>query len=179
MDKMKYAGLVLISFLLISCNKNYLPLKTVENVDIKKYSGLWYEIARLPNKFQKNCYGTTAEYEVIDETTIKVINSCFEDSLNGELDQATGKAFIEDLNQKAKLEVQFFWPFRGDYWIIALDQDNYNYAMVGEPSRKYLWILGRAKNFPKNTLDSLVAYAKLNGFKTEEMIYENSIQLEN
>lgn len=178
--KMKFAiTLLFLIFITCACNKNYLPLKTVDTVDIEKYSGLWYEIARLPNSFQENCYGATAEYEIIDETTIRVINSCFEDSLKGELDQATGKAFIEDLSQKAKLEVQFFWPFKGDYWIISLDQNNYNYAVVGTPSRKYLWILGRSKTFDKVILDSLVNYAGENKFDVSNLIYEPSIKLKN
>ena len=174
---MKNLFLVLFTLFLFSCNKNYLPLKTVEKVDIKKYSGLWYEIARLPNRFQKDCFATTAEYKIIDEETIRVINSCFEGSVNGELDQATGKAFIEDKVTNSKLKVQFFWPFKGDYWIIALDEKNYDYAMVGTPSREYLWILGRSKTFDKSKLDELVNYASENKFDVSKLIYEPSIEI--
>ena len=176
---MKKIILSLILLLIVGCNKNYLPLKTVNKVDIAKYSGLWYEVARLPNSFQEDCYGTTAEYEIIDNETIRVINSCFEDSLNGEQDQAIGKAFIADKITNSKLKVQFFWPFKGDYWIIALDEINYSYAMVGTPSREYLWILGRSKNFDKSILDKLVGYASENKFDTSKLIYESSIKLVN
>lgn len=169
--------ITLTLFLLCTgCSKNYLPLKTVTEIDLEKYSGLWYEIARLPNKFQEDCYGTTAEYKIIDEETIRVINSCFEDSLKGELNQSKGKAFVDDLNEKGKLKVQFFWPFKGDYWIIALDQKNYEYAVVGTPSRKYLWILGRSQVFNKALFDSLVSYAQENKFETKNLIIEPSIK---
>lgn len=159
------------------CNKNYLPLKTVKEVDLKKYSGLWYEIARLPNRFQTDCYGATAEYKIIDEETVDVLNSCFEDSLGGELNQANGTAFLENPDERGKLEVQFFWPFRGDYWIIALDQKNYEYVMVGTPSREYLWILGRAQTFKKSVLDSLINYASANSFDTKNLVFEKSITI--
>ncbi|MFA8342451.1 MAG: lipocalin family protein [Rhodothermaceae bacterium] len=175
---MKFLKYIVLTILFVGCNKEYLPLKTVNEVNLEKYSGLWYEIARLPNRFQEDCYGSTAEYKIIDETTIDVVNSCFEDSLSGELTQASGTAFLEDPNENGKLEVQFFWPFRGDYWIIALDKQNYDYVMVGTPSRKYLWILGRSQKFIKTVLDSLITYASENKFETDKLIFEKSIKLE-
>lgn len=149
---------------LIGCANNYPPLKVVDNVEIDRYLGTWYEIALLPNSFQEGCHCTKAEYSLIDSTTIKVVNSCREDSADGELDKADGKAFVVEGSNNAKLKVLFFWLFKGDYWIIALDQENYNYAMVGNSSREYLWILAREPEMTERTYDMLLENAKEKGF---------------
>ncbi len=117
------------------------PLATVASVDLKRYVGTWYEIARYPNRFQKDCHGdTTANYTLLANGKIQVVNSCRQ--ANGKTDTARGKAKIVDKTSNARLKVSFFWPFYGDYWIIGLAPD-YRYAIVGEPGRKYLWILSR------------------------------------
>lgn len=162
---------VLLSIISISCSsKNYLPLEVASYVDINKYIGKWYEIARLPFFQQEGCSCTTAEYEIIDNSTIGVINKCFKE---GEFDSASGKAFVVDGSNNAKLKVQFFWPFKGDYWIIFLDEKNYNWAVVGTPSRKYLWILSRDKKMDKLVLDSLIEKIKLAKFDTSKLIFTN------
>jgi len=149
---------------------NYLPLDTVDNVNIQKYLGKWYEIARLPNSFEKNCYAVTAEYSLIDSETVRVINSARKDSVNGEIDQAKGKAFLVENSGNAKFRVQFFWPFRGDYWIIDLDKEKYSYAVVGEPGRKYLWILAREPQMDEALYNDLVKKCKQKGFDTSLLI---------
>jgi len=165
--------LFLLSLFLIGCGSgNYAPLEVVDEVDINRYLGKWYEIARLPNSFQEDCYRSTAEYNLIDSETIRVVNSCFEDSINGELDQANGKAFVVEGTNNAKLKVQFFWPFKGDYWIIDLDKENYSYAVVGAPSRKYLWILARETKLPEATLNQLLDNIQKKGFDTSKLLYE-------
>jgi apolipoprotein D and lipocalin family protein len=103
------------------------PLETVKQVDLRRYAGKWYEIAAFPQRFQKGCTCTTAEYEMTDQGWIRVINTCHKDSPEGKLSVARGKAFIVPGSGNAKLRVQFFWPFRGDYWIIDLAED-YSYA---------------------------------------------------
>ena len=118
------------------------PLQTVPRVDIARYTGTWYEIAAFPQRFQKGCTATTATYSLRDDGLIKVVNRCRKGSLDGELSSATGKARVKDTKTNAKLEVSFFWPFWGDYWIIDLG-DDYEFAVVGHPSRDYLWILSR------------------------------------
>jgi len=119
---------------------------TVENVNLEKYTGLWYEIARIPNRFQKQCLrNTTAEYSLREDGKINVTNRCLKE--NGEIDEIKGIAKITDPATNAKLKVSFvrflgislFW---GDYWIIGLAED-YQWAIVGTPSRKYGWILAR------------------------------------
>ncbi|MCF8243487.1 MAG: lipocalin family protein [Melioribacteraceae bacterium] len=161
----------IIIMLISGCSSgNYPPLDVVDSVDVQKYLGKWYEIARLPNSFQDDCYRSTAEYELIDSSTLRVINSCNEDSIDGEIDQVTGKAFIVENTNNAKLKVQFFWPFKGDYWIIALDQQDYSYALVGTPSRKYLWLLARDKDFGGEVFDNLIKIAAAKGFDTSKLI---------
>jgi apolipoprotein D and lipocalin family protein len=152
---------------IIGCSTaNYPPLEVVENVDIDRYLGKWYEIARLPFSQQEGCTCTSAEYELIDSTTLRVINKCIKE---GELDDATGKAFVVEGSNNAKLRVQFFWPFRGDYWVIELDK-NYQYAVVGTPSRKYLWILSRSNKLDDQTYNMLIEKAKAKGFDISKLI---------
>lgn len=143
------------------------PPKTVKYVDLKKYAGLWYEIAKIPNSFQKQCVkGTTAKYILTEDGEIKVINSCIDE--DGEVDKADGLARIVDKKSNAKLEVSFFsifgWrPIWGDYWIIGLD-DNYQWAIVGTPSRKYGWILSRAPKLDEATMNKIFEIIKDQGY---------------
>lgn len=164
-----YRNLVLIILLgfQMGCSSSYPPLDVVDSVDIQRYLGKWYEIARLPNSFQKGCDCTTAEYSIIDSTTLRVINKCLKD---GEIDDAKGKAFVVEGSNNAKLRVQFFWPFRGDYWIIELDKENYQYAVVGTPSREYLWILSRTPVMDNQLYESLTANLKEKGFDVGKLL---------
>ena len=165
---MKKVFLLLAILILYSCGtSNYPPLDVVDSVDINRYIGKWYEIARMPFNQQEGCSCTTAEYEIIDETTIKVINKCVKD---GELDDAMGKAFVVEGSNNAKLRVQFFWPFRGDYWVIELDKENYQYAVVGTPSRKYLWILSRTPQIGKELLEQLKEKISAKGFDVTKLL---------
>ncbi len=136
--------------LIFSMCTSHKPLPTVEYVDIEKYSGQWYDVASFPQRFQKGCHNTTAVYTLSDEGYVVVENRCNKDSLTGKLSSIKGKAFIVPNTGNAKLEVQFFWPFRGKYWIIDL-ADDYSHAVVGHPNRKYLWILSRTKIMDENT----------------------------
>jgi apolipoprotein D and lipocalin family protein len=157
-----------------SCStSNYPPLDVVDKVDVQRYLGKWYEIARLPFKYQEGCNCTTAEYSLIDSTTIRVINTCRKDSITGEIDQATGKGFVVEGSNNTKLRVQFFWPFRGDYWIIDLDKENYSYAVVGNPSRKNLWILSRTPKIDEQLYNSLIKKCKVKGFDITKLEITN------
>lgn len=152
---------------LAGCSSNYPPLETVSYVDLNRYGGVWYEAARLPNSFQDECTCTSAEYRIIDSATVSVVNTCIK---NGEKDQVSGKAFVQPGSGNARLKVQFFWPFRGDYYVIALDEENYSYAVVGTPSRKYLWILSRERELAPEVMERLVAFAQAKGFNTAALI---------
>jgi apolipoprotein D and lipocalin family protein len=134
-------------------------LSTVPYVDLKKYAGKWYEIASFPQRFQKGCYGTTATYTVTDKNYVIVENRCNKGSLNGKQSYIKGKAFIVKNSGNAKLKVQFFWPFKGKYWIIDL-ADDYSYAVVGHPNRKYLWILSRTPTMNENTYQQIISRLK-------------------
>ncbi len=118
------------------------PLEAVRYVDLQRYLGTWYEIAAIPQRFQKGCVGSTAEYSLRKDGDIQVVNTCLEGTLDGKIRKASGKARVVDRTTNAKLKVTFFWPFWGSYWIIGLDED-YRWAIVGHPGRNYLWILSR------------------------------------
>lgn len=151
---MKTIYLIIVMSLFASCSKRY-DLQTVSSVDLKKYAGLWYEIALYPNSFEKDCYCTTAEYQTTDKKYIKVINRCRKQGIDGSENKIEGKAFVVKNSNNAKLKVQFFWPFKGDYWIIDLAQD-YSYAVVSEPTKKYLWILSREPQMPDTTYNQII-----------------------
>jgi hypothetical protein len=106
------------------------PLEAVAHVDLQRYLGKWYEIATIPQRFQKGCVGVTAEYTLRKNGDIRVVNTCVEGTLEGKRRQARGKARVVDKVTNAKLKVTFFWPFWGAYWIIGLDED-YRWAVVG------------------------------------------------
>jgi len=160
--------IALLPVLLFSQNQS--EPQTVSQVNIKKYAGLWYEIAKIPNSFQDDCAGgTTAEYSLMDDGRIKVVNSCIEK--DGEKNVAEGVAKITDKKNNAKLEVSFFSilgirPLWGDYWIIGLDPD-YNYAVVGHPERKYGWILSRKPELSNDQLKEVYDILKRNGYNKE------------
>lgn len=122
---------------IIPFNMNAQPLETVPFVDLNKYAGKWFEIASYPQRFQKGCHCTTAEYTISHKGYVIVENRCNRDSINGKQSYIKGKAFVEKKSGNAKLKVQFFWPFKGKYWIIDLAND-YSYAVVSHPNRKYL-----------------------------------------
>jgi len=132
------------------------PLEVVDSVDLDRYLGRWYEIASYPAWFQKNCTAVTADYALREDGLIEVINSCCKGTLDGKLKQAKGRAKVVDATSNAKLKVSFFRPFWGPYWIIDLDPD-YQWAVVGAPSRKYLWILSRTPQMDKAVYDEIVA----------------------
>lgn len=137
-------------------------VRTVPYVDLERYLGNWYEIARYPNSFQKGCFQSRARYAQRSDGDIEVVNSC-RDSGDGRLREAKGRAWVVDRESNAKLKVSFFWPFRGDYWIIDLGKD-YEYAVVGTPNRKYLWVLSRSPEMSEETYRAIVERARQQGF---------------
>jgi apolipoprotein D and lipocalin family protein len=138
-----------------------LPVQTVANVDLQRYQGRWYEIANFPMYFQRKCVGdTTANYALRDDGRVGVLNRCRTDS--GFI-EADGKASVVEGSANAKLRVTFFWPFHGDYWVIGLDPD-YRWAVVGDPDRRYLWVLSRTPSLDKASLDVALAAARAQGY---------------
>jgi apolipoprotein D and lipocalin family protein len=165
---MKQTSLTLVLVALATVAQAREPLATVEKVDLDRYLGTWYEIGSNPAWFAKNCTGVTAEYSKRDDGMIQVVNRCYKNSLDGKLKEAKGRAKIVDDQTFAKLKVSFFGPFWGDYWIIDLDTD-YAWAVVGEPKRKYLWILSRTPALDKETLDGILLRLPAQGYDTDNL----------
>lgn len=170
------AKMVLVSMFLLmlqtSCRSQ--TLQTVPYVDLKKYAGKWYEIASFPQLFQKNCNCTTAEYTLTDKGFVIVENRCNKDSISGKQSYIKGKVFVVENSGNAKLKVQFFWPLKGEYWIIDL-ADDYSYAVVGHPNRKYLWILSRTAKINDATYQQIIARIKEKGFDISKIKRTNQI----
>ena len=141
------------------------PLETVPRVDLARYVGTWYEIAAIPQSFQEGCVATTATYTLRADGDIDVLNRCRKDTLDGPEKSARGRARVVDGATNAKLEVSFFRPFWGDYWIVDLGAD-YEYAVVGHPGRDYLWILGRAPTMPEATYEGILVRLKEKSYDT-------------
>ena len=144
-------------------------LEVVQHVDLSRYLGTWYEIVRLPAWFERECTGVTATYSIREDGYIEVLNSCNKGSLDGPKKEAKGKAWVVDKKTNAKLKVRFFWPFSGDYWIIDLDEKDYQYAVVGDPGRKYLWVLSRTTKMSETLLSRLLDRARGLGYNTEKI----------
>lgn len=145
------------------------PLPVVPHVDLKRYAGEWYEIARFLNSFQRDCVGSKATYTLRDDGKMSVLNQCYDKSLSGKLREATGTAWVVDEKTNAKLKVSFFWPFAGDYWIIELGK-NYEYTVIGHPDRKYLWILSRTKTMREDLYQAILDRLKAVGYDTAKLI---------
>lgn len=144
------------------------PLETVKSVDLERYLGVWYEIARYPNSFQNGCLESRARYSRRPDGDIEVVNSC-RDAGDGRLREAKGRAWVVDKESNARLKVSFFWPFRGDYWIIDLGQD-YQYAVVGTPNRKYLWVLSREPQMSDEVYQGILRRVERQGFQPAKLV---------
>jgi len=137
---------------------------TVQGVDLERYLGTWYEIARYPHSFEKNLVGVTATYSYRKDGKIKVLNQGFKDSLDGPLKTATGKAKIPDPEDPSRLKVSFFLFFYADYFILELDQEHYQWAMIGSSSDNYLWILSRTPIMEEDIYEMLLQRAGERGY---------------
>ena len=172
---MKKIGSLLVGLLAIAgcatttTARLHLPeLRTVSHVDLDRYLGLWYEIASFPQSFQRGCTGSTATYSLRNDGDIDVVNRCRIGSLDGKEKVAKGLARVVDQTTNAKLRVSFFRPFWGDYWIIDLGA-NHEYAVVGHPSRDYLWILSRTPTMEPGVYEGIVSRLKAQGYETDRL----------
>ncbi len=165
MRKLPPLALVILGMLATTTNAS---LQTTSFVDLGRYVGTWYEIARFPNRFQRNCIGdVTAEYTRRSDGKIAVVNTCKKS--NGALSQARGTAKIADSATNSKLKVTFFWPFYGDYWILDFAPD-YSYAIIGEPKRKYLWILSRTPIMDSALYEKLLQRIAAMGYDPKKLV---------
>ena len=160
--------------------ENKTELKVVENVDLSRYLGRWYEIALIPVWFQKGCAGgTTAEYSLFKDGVVNVVNRCC--SEDGKVKEAKGRAWVVDNKNPAKLKVSFvslfgLWLFKGDYWIIDLDPD-YMYAVVGHPGRDLGWILSRTPTLSEEVLQGIAERLTANGYDFSRFKMTNQTEI--
>lgn len=147
------------------------PLETVDEVDVSQYLGKWYEIARLPQIFQLGCTAVTAEYSLNEDGSVKVVNSCrILDPYNGFVSSITGRAVPSD-QSNSKLDVTFFNGLaQGKYWILELD-DNYQWALVGDPYRASLYVLSRTPRLDEGLYQNLLSLAeKKHGYDISRLV---------
>ena len=140
------------------------PLKVVDSVDVQKYLGRWYEIARFQQGFEKNIVGATAEYSLRPDGRIQVVNSGFKKALDGRYTQVKAVAWVPDAGKPGALKVKFFNLFTSDYLIFGLDQEGYSWALVGNNERKFIWFLSRTPTVPEELLNKMKAIAVSQGY---------------
>lgn len=155
----------------VGCPK---PLATVPHVDLERYVGLWYQVAGYPFGPSRGLVGITAEYTLLEDGTVRVVNRGFEGGFDGPLDEIEGIARVVDTETNAKLAVSF--PsvlgglFEGAYWIITLDETDYQYAVVSDPLRFTLFILSRTPEMAPGQLDAIIADLAGRGFNPERIV---------
>jgi len=170
-SKVRYAlGSIVLALSLAGCIGIPEGLEPVTGFDLNRYLGKWYEVARLDHSFERNMSNVSANYSRREGGGIRVVNRGF-DEKSGKWEQVQGKAFIVGAEDVGSLKVSFFGPFYGGYHVIALDKEDYRYAMVAGPKRTYLWILSRDKGLDQRILSGLVTKARELGFDTDRLIY--------
>lgn len=165
-------GLVL---LISGCGKVDPRFKAVENFELPRYLGTWYEIARLDHSFERGLVKVTAEYSMREDGKVRVLNRGYNLGKN-EWKKAEGKAKFKGDSNTGWLKVSFFGPFYADYIILALDQEEYRYALVAGPNTSYLWILSRTPTLEEKIVEELVSKAEAVGFVTENLIFVEQFQ---
>nr|WP_268801020.1 lipocalin family protein [Pseudomonas sp. BSw22131] len=153
-----------------------MPPRTVDHVDLKRYQGTWYELARMPMFFQRNCAQSEAQYKLKDDGNIAVTNRCR--TIEGKWEEATGTASPQVPGKTDKLWVEFDNWFsrllpgvaKGDYWVLYLG-DGYKTALVGNPDRKYMWLLSRTAHVSEQTKNELLTKAQQQGYDTTKLIW--------
>jgi len=168
-QRVHLAWVMFVAVLLGACASNP-PLDTVSNVELKRFQGRWYEIAKLPRPTQADCHGTIAVYTQTSSTTMNLVHQCNLGSLSGPLHESAADGVVNDPSVASKLSVNFGGGFYGDYWIIDLGE-NYEYAVVGHPTRQFLWIISRTPSIESSVLDPIIQRAKDKGFDTSKLQY--------
>ena len=166
---MKSVVILFGTLLLAGCTAAPQGILPVDNFDLDRYLGTWYEIARLDHRFERGLSQVSATYSKRSDGGVDVINRGFNSQAN-KWKEAKGRAYFIGEPDVARLKVTFFWPFYGGYNVIELDQENYNYALICGPNKKYLWLLARTKKLDAGIKGSLIAKAKALGFNTSELI---------
>jgi len=171
----RISSLAVLVFGLSACLGIPDGVKPVQDFEMDRYLGTWYEIARLDHSFERGLSNVTAQYSLRDDGGVRVINRGFK-ATDGEWDEAEGKAYFVDDKTTGKLKVSFFGPFYGAYNVIALDQQDYQWSMVAGPDTSYLWILSRTPALEQTIVNELLTQAKSYGFETDQLIFVNQAQ---
>lgn len=168
-----FTFIIVISMFLTGCAILGSPvlknIQTVDQVNLEEYKGVWYEIASLPTWFANNLVCVTATYTLQDDGTIEVVNQGYQDTPEGKVDKITGTAWISDPEEPGQLKVSFFPLISSQYNIIALDEENYSYAMVTGKNYKFLWILSRTPQMDSVTYDMLIQQAEDWGYDVSKI----------
>ena len=170
---MAQTKLLLFTFILLfvsACTGKPDGVVAVDNFDLNRYLGKWYEIARLDHSFERGLDNISAEYSLLDDGGVRVINSGFSKDDN-EWQQAEGKAYFVNETDIGYLKVSFFGPFYGSYVVFELDKENYQYAFVSGPNTSYLWLLVRTPQVHQEIIDRFIKRSQESGFDTSELIY--------
>ena len=170
---MKNHIVLILSFILIGAyckaQKTMIDNSVVKELILDKYLGTWYELARYDHSFERGLEGVTATYSMREDGKIKVLNSGYKGGLDGKKSEAIGKAKIPDAKIPAKLKVSFFWIFYGDYFVMELD-DDYQWAVIGSKSDKYLWILSRTPQMDPSIYKDLLDRLTKRGYDVSKLI---------
>lgn len=166
---MRYFLSILVFLFVLSCSTAFLALDAVEEFSIEKYSGEWYELYRLPNRFQEGLTEVTTLYELNEDGTILVVTEGRLKEDRSRLTQAKGRVWAPNESEKSKLRLSYSWSFSSDYWVLKVDP-TYDHALIGEPSGKYLWILSRDRRGDPKVIEEFKRYAAMLGFPIEKLI---------
>ncbi|WP_159716730.1 lipocalin family protein [Geminicoccus flavidas] len=175
MIKGRHTAGLLVGLVLIGCAplqreeaaQNAVP-EPAREVELERYMGRWYEVARYENEFETDCEGVTADYSLQPDGKVQVVNTCRKGAVDGEVETAKGTAEVVPGSRGAKLEVTFFWPFAGNYWVLDRAPD-YSWAIVGDPEREYFWILSRVPVPDQHLMDELLARAEELGYDPDRI----------
>lgn len=167
--------LATLATVLVGCLGMPKDVEPVDNFELQRYLGKWYEIARLDHSFERGLQAVTAEYSLRDDGGVRVINRGYSSS-RGIWEQAEGRAYFVDGKDRGYLKVSFFGPFYGSYVIFNLDKDHYQYAFVSGPDNGYLWLLSRTPTVPDALIKDFVEAAQQRGFDSDALIFVDHSQ---
>ena len=167
---MRIWSVLIILMVVTSCTGLPEGVSPVNGFDVNKYTGKWYEIARLDHSFERNKHEVTAEYSLRDDGGVKVINRAYSVT-EKEWGESEGKAYFVEGQNEGYLKVSFFGPFYGTYVVFELDKENYQYAFVSGPDTSYLWLLARTPTVSDDLINQFVEKTKALGFNTDDLIF--------
>jgi len=169
---MRIVVYTLVAFILTGCLGMPVTVTPVENFELNRYLGKWYEIARLDHSFERGLERITAEYSMRDDGGVSVVNRGYSIE-DDEWKVAEGKAYFVDDANKGYLKVSFFGPFYGSYVVFEIDQEGYEYAFVSGPDTSYLWLLSRTPKIQQEIIEKFKRISKELGFDTSKLIFVN------